>query len=162
MQLVVLADTHLRPGSSRRLPDSALRAMAGADQVLHAGDVVSRSAWEEMSALAPLTTVLGNNDHELAGLLPERHQLEVGRVRIGMVHDSGPRVGRAKRLRRWFPDCQVVVFGHSHVPVNEAGIAGQLLFNPGSPTDKRAQPHHTMGVIEVSDGRVRDARIVRV
>lgn len=84
---------------------------------------------------------------------------EIGGVRVGMIHDSGPSAGRAGRMRRRFPDADVVVFGHSHIPWNAEGLDGQLLFNPGSPTERRSQPHHTLGTLELVDGRVADAAI---
>src|SRR5690606_32533633 len=103
--------------------------------------------------------VLGNNDPELAGTLPETLELVLAGVRVGMIHDSGPTRGREQRLHARFPTCDVVVFGHSHVPWNAVGIDGQLLFNPGSPTERRQQPQPTIGVLELADGRVTQARI---
>ena len=153
-RVVVLSDTHIRRGSSRRLPDDAYAALAEADLVLHAGDVVTGDLLDELAAYAPVHAVLGNNDHDLVGVLPETRVLDVDGVRIAMVHDAGPRKGREARLRRRFPDADVVVFGHSHVPVDAEGIDGQRLFNPGSPTERRLQPHHTVGVIDVGGGRV--------
>lgn len=158
---VVLSDTHLYPGGRRRLPDAVYRALDGADVILHAGDIVTADLLHELSGWAPVHAVLGNNDRD-AGLaaLPETRVEVLDGVRVAMVHDSGPRAGRAARLRRRFPDAHVVVFGHSHIPWNEEGIDGQLLFNPGSPTDRRAQPHHTFGLLELDAGRVAGARIV--
>jgi len=98
--------------------------------------------------------VLGNNDRDLLELLPESRLLELGGVRIAMVHDSGTRAGRPRRLHRRFPDADLVVFGHSHVPVDEVGENGQLLFNPGSPTQRRSQPHRTFGRLRLGGGRV--------
>ncbi len=157
----MLSDTHLRPNLRRRLPDAVYRALDGADAVLHAGDIVTADLLHELSAWAPVYAVLGNNDHD-PGLaaLPETRLEVLDSVRVGMVHDSGPRSGRAARLRRRFPDADVVVFGHSHIPWNEEGLDSQLLFNPGSPTERRAQPHHTFGVLELDAGRVAAARIV--
>jgi predicted phosphodiesterase len=83
-------------------------------------------------------------------------------VRIAMIHDSGARAGRPARLRKRFPDAAVVVFGHSHQPVCEAGADGQLLFNPGSPTERRREPHRTFGILEVEDGRIFNAEICAV
>jgi putative phosphoesterase len=162
-KVVVLSDTHVRPGGARRLPDAAYNLLQEADVVLHAGDIVCADMLNELSGFAPTYAVLGNNDLD-PGLshLPETRLVEVDGVRIGMVHDSGPREGRAARLRRMFPDADVVVFGHSHIPWNEAGLDGQLLFNPGSPTDKRMQPVHTAGVLSVEGGRVASAAIVPV
>lgn len=158
---VVLADTHLRPGGRRRLPDPVYRALEQADVVLHAGDVVTADLLHELSGWAPVHAVLGNNDLDPSlASLPEARVEELDGVRVGMIHDSGPRAGRAARLRRRFPDAEVVVFGHSHIPWNQPGEGGQLLFNPGSPTERRAQPHHTFGLLELDAGRVARHRIV--
>jgi len=151
---VVLADTHIRRGGKRRLPDSAYRWLERAHVILHAGDIVVGEVLDELRGFAPVHAVLGNNDVELAGLLPEVEELEIGGVRVGMIHDSGPSASRAGRMRRRFPDADVVVFGHSHIPWNEAGIDGQLLFNPGSPSDRRMQPDHTLGTLELSGGQI--------
>ena len=157
--VVVLSDTHIRRSSRRRLPDSAYSHLETADLVLHAGDIVVPDVLDELAGFAPTHAVLGNNDAELVGLLPESRVLEIDGVRIGMVHDSGPARGRAERMRRRFPDADVVVFGHSHIPWDSEGVEGQLLFNPGSPTERRRQPHHTLGTLDLEDGRVVDHRI---
>jgi putative phosphoesterase len=152
--VVVVSDTHIRRGGKRRLPDAAYRYLERADVILHAGDIVVGEVLDELRGFAPVHAVLGNNDHELVGLLPEALLLELGGVRVGMVHDSGPSSGRAGRVHRRFPDAGVVVFGHSHIPWDQPGLDGQLLFNPGSPTDRRAQPHHTLGTLDLDDGAV--------
>ncbi len=110
-------------------------------------------------ALAPTHAVLGNNDHELRGTLGETLVLELGGVEVALVHDSGARTGRAARLRRRFPSADLVVFGHSHVPCDEVGVDGQLLFNPGSPTQRRSQPVATFGELELAGGSVRHRAI---
>lgn len=163
MKVVVLSDTHIRPGGSRRLPDAVYAALAEADVVLHAGDVLTREVLDELSGFAPVHAVLGNNDDGiLAGMLPETLTVELGGVRIGMIHDSGPSDGRPGRMRRRFPDADVVVYGHSHIPYCGDGLEGQVLFNPGSPTDRRSQPHHTFGVLELAGGSIRSAEIVEI
>jgi putative phosphoesterase len=151
-RVLVLSDTHVRRGGARRLPDAAYDELAAADVVLHAGDVVCADLLDELAGFAPVYAVLGNNDVD-PGLshLPVTRLVEVEGVRVGMVHDSGPSTGRARRMRRLFPDADAVVFGHSHIPWNEPGVDGQLLFNPGSPTDRRSQPVHTLGVLTVTD-----------
>jgi len=131
-----------------------LTAVARADIVLHAGDITSRQALAELEEMVETYAVLGNNDRDLLELLPESRLLELGGVRIAMVHDSGTRAGRPRRLHRRFPDADLVVFGHSHVPVDEVGENGQLLFNPGSPTQRRSQPHRTFGRLRLGGGRV--------
>ena len=154
----MLSDTHLRNGTER-LPPAVLGALAAADVVLHAGDITSAQALAELRATAPLHAVLGNNDRELVGLLPETLLLELDGVQVAMVHDSGPREGRPGRLGRRFPDADLVVFGHSHIPVDEAGISGQWLFNPGSPTQRRTQPTPTFGQLSLTNGRITAHRI---
>ena len=130
--------------------------------MIHAGDVVHAEVLEDLARFGPVHAVLGNNDVELVGTLPVSLQLELGGVRIGVVHDAGARSGREGRLGRRFPDADLVVFGHSHIPWDAAGRPGQWLLNPGSPTDKRAQPHPTLAVIEVGDGELRSTRIVNL
>jgi len=159
LRVVVVSDTHLRHGG-RGMPDAAGRVLEGCDAILHAGDILDASTLEALGSTAPTWAVLGNNDRTLVGRLPVTRVVELGGVRIGMVHDSGARAGRAPRLRRLFPDAAVVVFGHSHVPCNEEGVDGQVLFNPGSPTQRRAQPTHTIGELVVGDGRVHACRII--
>jgi uncharacterized protein len=156
--VVVLADTHIRRTGKRRLPVAAYAYLDRADVILHAGDILVGEVLDELSGFAPVHAVLGNNDAELVGVLPETQSLELDGVRIAMVHDSGPAQGRAGRMRRRFPDAGVVVFGHSHIPWDDAGVDGQLLFNPGSPTERRSQPNHTLGTLDLDGGRV-DSRI---
>ena len=160
LRVVVLADTHLRTGPAgtrrarRRLPAAAWALLDGADAILHAGDVLDQGVLDQLGQFAPVHAVLGNNDQSLAGILPLTRIVELDSVRIGMIHNSGATAGRARRLRRRFPETEVVVFGHSHAPINEAGEDGQLLFNPGSPTQRRAQPVHSMGELRIVDGTV--------
>lgn len=162
-RVVVLSDTHIRPGGSRRLPDAVYALLERADAVLHAGDIVSADVLHELGGFAPVHAVLGNNDLDPAlSHLPETRIVEIEGVRIGMIHDSGPREGRGARMRRLFPDADAVVFGHSHIPWNEPGLDGQLLFNPGSPTDKRMQPVHTAGLLTVDGAEIASAQIVEV
>lgn len=162
MRALVLADTHLRRGGSRRLPDVVYEELDRVDVVLHAGDVLIPELLDELRGFAPVHAVLGNNDWELGGILPETVEVDLGGVRVAMIHDSGPTAGRAGRMRRRFPDAAVVVFGHSHIPKCEEGVDGQLLFNPGSATERRAQPVHTYGILDLDDGKVRRADIVPV
>jgi putative phosphoesterase len=162
--VVVLSDTHIRRGSVHsargaaralaRLPHAAYHHLERADVILHAGDVLVGEVLDELRGFAPVHAVLGNNDHELFGVLPETRSLELDGVRIAMIHDSGPSTGRAGRMRRRFPDADVVVFGHSHIPWDDDGVDGQRLFNPGSPTERRSQPHHTLGTLDLDGGRV--------
>ena len=161
-RVVVLADTHIRRGGRRRLGDDVFAALDGADAILHAGDVTDPSVLDELAGFGPVFAVLGNNDVELTGVLPESRSLSIDGLPIAMIHDSGPRAGREGRMARRFPQARVVVFGHSHVPHDGLGLGRQVLFNPGSPTDRRGQPFHTFGVIEVADGELVDHRVVRI
>ncbi len=160
VRAVVLADTHVRAGSARRLPDRAYAELEGADVILHAGDVLVVDLLDELSGFAPVHAVLGNNDHALVGELPETCTVDLGGVAVAMIHDSGATKGRARRMPRRFGDADVVVFGHSHQPVDEEGEGGQRLFNPGSPTERRRAPTHTLGILEASHGRLGTHRIV--
>jgi putative phosphoesterase len=163
MRVVVMADTHLRRGGKRRLPDAVYRELDRADAILHAGDVLVSDLIDELGGFAPTFAVLGNNDEAaLAGVLPEVRVEELGGVRIGMIHDSGPTAGRPARMRRRFPTCPLVVYGHSHIPYDGVGLEGQRLFNPGSPTERRSQPRHTLGVLELADGRIERTEILAV
>jgi uncharacterized protein len=155
-RLAVISDTHL-PRGSRRLPDRCLELLRGADVILHAGDVSAAGVLSELRALGPpVHAVHGNVDEPaVVAELPADLVLELGGVRIAMLHDSGPAAGRMARMRRRFPDAHAVVFGHSHIPLHETGPDGLQLFNPGSPTDRRRQPFHTMGLAEARAGAVR-------
>jgi len=150
----VIADTHL-PRGRRRLPDACVDRIRGADLLLHAGDFSTASALEEIAALGPeLVAVHGNvDDAEVRRRLPGRMVGEVEGARIGLVHDAGPRRGRLARMRRAFADADAVVFGHSHLPLHESADGFQI-FNPGSPTERRRAPSHTMGIAVVEGGGV--------
>jgi uncharacterized protein len=158
--VVVLADTHIGPQSARRLPPAVYAALDEADLVLHAGDVVTAAVLEELAGFAPTLAVLGNNDTELVGGLPEQRVFTVDGLQIAMVHDSGDRKGREARLHRRFPTADLVVFGHSHIPVDALGLDGQRLFNPGSPTERRGQPVHTFGRLRIVAGNLVSHEIV--
>jgi uncharacterized protein len=163
VHVLVLADTHL--GSDLgKLPAEVWEQVDRCDVVLHAGDVVTQDVLDALAARAsgPVHAVLGNNDHSLVRQLPDRLELDLDGVRVGMVHDSGPRDGRERRMRRWFPRSDLVVFGHSHEPVDVLGIDGQRLFNPGSAVQRRRQPQRTIGLLELTDGRIESHRILPV
>lgn len=161
--VAVLADTHMRrEWPKRRLPAPVFGLLDEADVVLHAGDIVQGHVLEELRSFGPVYAVLGNNDRELVGELPETLELELAGVHLAMVHDTGSARGRERRLHERFPDADVVVFGHSHIPWNARGVDGQLLFNPGSPTERRRQPHRTAGLLELAGGEVLRAEIIVV
>jgi putative phosphoesterase len=161
-RILVLSDTHIRRDGRRRLPDAVYRELERVDRVLHAGDLLVPEVLEELQRFTPVTAVLGNNDVGFGDELPEEVVIDVDEVRIGMVHDSGPKGGRETRMRRRFPDADVVVFGHSHIPWHTEGVDGPVLFNPGSPTERRAQPRCTYGLLQIDGGALVDARIVPV
>jgi putative phosphoesterase len=154
MQIAVVSDTHL-PRGSRTIPAPCIERMRSADLILHAGDLAAASVLEDLRALGPpVAAVYGNMDSaELRRLLPERQVVDAAAGRIGLVHDAGPAKGRLLRMRTAFPDCDAVVFGHSHIPLHEEADGFQI-FNPGSPTDRRRQPRHSMGLARVDGGRV--------
>lgn len=160
--VVVLADTHIRRGSARRLPDAVYAALEGADLILHAGDVLIPELLDELGGFAPTLAVLGNNDAELVGVLPETRLVTVDGLAVAMIHDAGPRAGRERRLRRSFPTAELVVFGHSHVPWDDPGLDGQWLHNPGSATERRMQPIHTFGLLRIDGGVLVHHEIVSV
>jgi putative phosphoesterase len=137
--------------------------LRGADVVLHAGDVCVAPVLDELAEYAPVHVVLGNNDGPdvAAWGAPETVEVDLAGLRVAMIHDSGRKAGRTARMRRRFPDADLVVFGHSHIPVDLTGD-GVRIFNPGSPTDRRRQPHGTLGVLTVEEGRLVEARIVPV
>ena len=155
MLIAVISDTHL-PRGRRRLPDACLERLRAADLILHAGDLTSAATLAELEAVGPpVAAVHGNvDDEEVRRRLPAERLVEAGGARIGMVHDAGPARGRLERLRRRFPAADAAVFGHSHIPLHEAG-GGFQIFNPGSPTDRRREPRHTMGLARVEAGSVR-------
>jgi uncharacterized protein len=122
---------------------------------LHAGDFVSTQVLEELRRLGPpLEAVCGNMDEPaLKAALPKQHVVEIDNVRIGMVHDAGPRVGREVRLAARFADCEAVVYGHTHVPQVER-FQHLWILNPGSPTERRSAPVHSMLILRVKGSRV--------
>ncbi|MFG3436519.1 metallophosphoesterase family protein [Nonomuraea sp. NPDC047897] len=156
---MALSDTHA-PRHWRSCPPRVAEHLRGADAILHAGDVCVASVLAELAAYAPVHAVKGNNDGPDV-TAPETLELTLDGLRLGMIHDSGPARGRPARLRRRFPEADLVVFGHSHIPLDEAG-EGLRIFNPGSPTDRRRQPHGTLGLLTIEAGVLREARIVPV
>jgi uncharacterized protein len=153
--VAVISDTHL-PRGARRIPDACVASMRASDLILHAGDFTYPEVLEEIEALGPpVAAVHGNVDsEELRQRLPEARVVNAGGAQIAMLHDAGPSHGRLERMRVRFPEADAVVFGHSHIPLHEERDGFQI-FNPGSPTDRRRQPQHTMGIAEIEDGRVR-------
>lgn len=153
-RIAVISDTHL-PRGARRLPERCVELCAGADLLLHCGDVCELGVWRMLAKLGPpLVGVHGNMDEpELRALLPADRIVEVEGARIGMVHIPGPAKGRALRLRARFPDCDAILHGHTHVP-EATQDEGVWILNPGSPTERRASPSHAMLMLEVDAGVV--------
>ena len=162
MVIAVISDTHL-PRGSRRIPDACLERLRAADLVIHAGDIATREVLDDLRECNPrVEAVFGNVDTaELQRSLPESRVIDADGARIAIVHDAGPRTGRITRMRKRFPDADAVIFGHSHIPLHERDADdGFQIFNPGSPTDRRRQPQHTMGIAEVSRGSVAFRHVV--
>jgi uncharacterized protein len=137
------------------LPDECVRLCSGADLLLHGGDFVSSAFFEELAKLGPrLEGVSGNMDEQaLKQRLPRQRVVEVDGVRIAMVHDAGPRLRREARLAARFEDCDAVVYGHTHVPQVER-FQHLWVLNPGSPTERRSAPSHSMIVLTIQRGRI--------
>jgi uncharacterized protein len=157
MRIAVISDTHM-PRGPRRLPAGCIELIEGSDLLLHAGDLMTVEVLRELEAIGPpVAAVHGNVDSaELRRLLPEARVIEADGARIGMVHDAGPRAGRLERMRRRFAgEVEAVVFGHSHIPLHERAPDGFQIFNPGSPTERRRSPAHTMGIATVDEGALR-------
>jgi uncharacterized protein len=163
MKVAVLADTHA-PRYWKSCPPEVARRLDGVDLILHAGDVCRATVLEELAGFAPVRAVLGNNDTPdvAAWGAPETLRLDLDGLAVAMVHDAGPASGRPRRMRRRFPEAALVVFGHSHIPLDQDSEDGPRLFNPGSPTDRRRQPHGTMGLLRVEGGRLLEAAIIPV
>ena len=154
--ILVLSDTHLGPGRGEVLIEILAARLERADMIIHAGDVVAHDVLESLARYAPVTAVKGNNDTELE--LPTTAVVHVRGCRIAIVHDSGAAKGRSGRLGRMFPDADVVVFGHSHLPWNQTvDVGGRLQhhLNPGSPTQRRRAPTRSIGWIDIDSAGVR-------
>ena len=162
VRIAILGDTHL-PKGRRALPAECVEQLEAADLILHTGDFVRIEVLRELERHGDVLAVHGNVDEEpLRRLLPAERVVELpGGGRIAMVHDAGPATGRLARLRRRFTDADAVVFGHSHVPLHEADpTSGLQLFNPGSPTERRRAPHHTMGIATLGRDGLRFEHVV--
>ncbi|HEX3907357.1 MAG TPA: metallophosphoesterase [Mycobacteriales bacterium] len=155
MRLLILADTHV-PTRARDLPDQVWHAVDDADLVVHAGDWVDVSLLDALTERASrLLGCWGNNDGPpLRARLPEVGYVDLDGLRLGVVHETGPATGRDRRCSTRYPDLDVLVFGHSHIPWDTTTDTGLRLLNPGSPTDRRRQPAATYLTAEVRDGRL--------
>ncbi|MEY9851331.1 putative phosphoesterase [Leifsonia sp. EB41] len=161
MKLLMLSDTHV-PLRAKALPPQVLAEVEAADVVLHAGDWVDEATLDLLEERSRrLIGVWGNNDGPgLRRRLPEVARFELGGLRFAMVHETGPAKGRAERCERDFPDVDVLVFGHSHIPWDTVAPGGLRLLNPGSPTDRRRQPFCTYLTATVADASLTDVRLV--
>ncbi|MET7762659.1 metallophosphoesterase [Streptomyces sp. NPDC005336] len=164
MRLLLMSDTHL-PRRAKALPEELLERLPRADVVIHAGDWVDTATLDLLEARSRrLIGVYGNNDApELRARLPEVAYAELGGVRLGVVHETGPAQGRERRCAERFPDLDVLVFGHSHIPWDSTTADGRLrLLNPGSPTDRRRQPYCTLMTAAIEDGRLTAVELHRL
>ncbi|MET3861548.1 putative phosphoesterase [Dietzia sp. 2505] len=160
MRLLIIADTHV-PTRARDLPPRVWDEVDGADVVVHAGDwmdVALLDAVEQRSSR--LVACWGNNDGpELRARLPEVARVTLEGVRLAVVHETGPSAGRDRRMGEAYPDTDVLVFGHSHIPWDTTASSGLRLLNPGSPTDRRRQPYCTFMTATLADGVVGEVEL---
>jgi putative phosphoesterase len=162
-RILLLADTHV-PKRAKALPDQVWRAVENADLVIHAGDWVDIALLDELEARAnSVIGVWGNNDGpDLRSRLPEVARVVVEGIRIAVVHETGPAAGREARCDAAYPETDLLVFGHSHIPWDTATPNGLRLLNPGSPTDRRRQPVATMVTAVADAGRLSALAVVPV
>lgn len=159
-RLLLISDTHI-PGRAKRLPDAVRREADAADLVIHAGDWVSEGVLDELEQHGEVLGVHGNNDGApLRARLPEIAHRDVDGLRLAVVHETGAAAGRERRMDKTHPDVDLLVFGHSHIPWDTTTPSGMRLLNPGSPTDRRRQPHHTLMTAVVDSGILHDLRLV--
>ncbi|GHB56272.1 phosphoesterase [Streptomyces cirratus] len=163
MRLLLISDTHL-PTRAKALPAALVEECGRADVVIHAGDWVDEDAYAQLAGHArELVGVHGNNDSPaLCRRLPEVARVVLEGVRVGVVHETGAAAGREARCERRFPDLDVLVFGHSHIPWDTTAPGGLRLLNPGSPTDRRRQPFHTYMTAVAADGELTGVRLHRL
>jgi uncharacterized protein len=160
MKLLLISDTHL-PARGRALPEQVWAEVEAADVVVHAGDWVEVAVLDELEKRSKrLIGVYGNNDGPaLQARLPEIARADLGGVRLAVIHETGAKDGREQRCDALFPDTDVLVFGHSHIPWDTVTPAGLRLLNPGSPTDRRRQPFCTYRTARISEGALTDVEL---
>jgi putative phosphoesterase len=157
--VAVIADTHL-PRGDRALPVACVRWLDEADLILHAGDVVTKAVYTAIAGHGRLEAVYGNMDEPaLRQSLPRQREAEIGGVRIGLVHIPGPAAGREARLVARFPGCAAIVYGHTHKPQVDK-VDDVWILNPGSPTDRRTAPAHTMLLLRIEAGAIEPELLV--
>lgn len=163
MRTAILGDTHFPKRARGELPAACVAECLAADLIIHTGDVADMAGLRALMALGPPVVAVNGNadDAAVKDALPATAEVGLpGGRRLGLVHNGGPEAGRLERLRRRFPDCDVVVFGHSHIPLLAVAEDGFMIVNPGSATDRRRHPRHSMAVLTVSDGGVMDVRFI--
>jgi putative phosphoesterase len=156
VEIAIISDTHL-PKGGRRLPERCVDRLRAADLIVHAGDFSTPQVLRELQSYGRVLAVHGNvDDAAVRAALPEAAVVEAGGARLAVIHDAGPSRGRLERMRRRFARsgarADAVVFGHSHIPLHEQAADGFQIFNPGSPTDRRRAPRHTMGICRAHGG----------
>ncbi len=163
MRLLLISDTHV-PTRAKDLPARVWAEVERSDVVIHAGDWMAPSLLDDLEARAAcLIACWGNNDGtDLRARLPERADATLGGVRFTVTHETGARAGREARMSRRYPDTDVLVFGHSHIPWDTTSATGLRLLNPGSPTDRRRQPHCTYMTATAADGTLSDVQLHRL
>ncbi len=154
MELAIISDTHM-PRGERAIPARCLARCRAADRILHAGDLIDLSVLELLRSLGPPVHAISGNvdDAAVCAVVPQRLEIALEGVRLGMTHIPGPAAGRLERLRAGFPGCDAVVFGHTHMP-EHAARDGFQIFNPGSPTERRRAPARTMGLARIAAGAI--------
>jgi uncharacterized protein len=161
-RLLLVSDTHV-PVRAGTLPEALLRAADASDLIVHAGDWVAASVLDELETHGPVLGVWGNNDGaDLRFRLPEVARTLIEEVRVAVVHETGEARTRERRMDEDYPDVDLLVFGHSHIPWDTITPRGLRLLNPGSPTDRRRQPHKTFMTATIDGGDVRDMTLVTV
>jgi hypothetical protein len=154
MEIAIIADTHM-PRGPRRLPEACVERLRSAQLIIHAGDLMALPVLRELQSYGPVVAVHGNvDDPDVRMTLPALAVVPVGEWRIYVIHDAGPSARRLARLRTRFPEADAVIFGHSHIPLHERDADGFQIFNPGSPTERRRSPHHTMGIASVGESGI--------
>jgi uncharacterized protein len=154
VEIAIISDTHM-PRGGRRLPEACVARLRAADLILHAGDLLTLGVLRELEALGPVVAVHGNvDDAAVRAVLPTVATVAAAGSRLAVIHDSGPARGRIMRMRHRFPAADAVIFGHSHLPLQERADDGFQIFNPGSPTERRRAPHTTMGIARARGGEL--------
>ena len=163
MRLLLMSDTHV-PTRARDLPGRLWDEVDAADVVVHAGDWMTLGLYESLRVRSKrLVACWGNNDgDDLRAVLPEVAEVTLDGLRFAVVHETGQKQGRERRMAAAYPDTDVLVFGHSHIPWDTTADTGLRLLNPGSPTDRRRQPHCTYMTATVTDGELRDVELHRL